>query len=70
MVIYLDQYDPPKPFWMMSIADLVKHNKKCIRLDKRSNFKWRIRQKRRYKNTRNKRNRKTRKRNKITRKRR
>ena len=67
MVIYLDQYDPPKPYWMMSISDLIKHNKKCIRLDQRSNFKWKTRKKRR-KKTRNKRNRKTRKRNKLTKK--
>ena len=66
MVVYLDQYNPPKSFWKMSISELVKYNNKCIKLDKKSNFKYKIRKRRR--KTRNRRNRKTKKkRNKFTR---
>lgn len=71
-------YKPPKPFWSMSIPELVDYNNKCKRLDKyflsgspkktpRSG--GRILNKRR--NTRNKKNRKTRRRkNKRTRRKR
>lgn len=67
MVVYLDQYNPPKPYWKMSISELVKHNNICNRLDKKSNFLWKIKKKRR-KKTRNKRNRKTKRRHKLTKK--
>ena len=65
MVVYLDQYNPPKAFWKMSISELVKYNNKCIKLDKKCNFKYKIRKRRR--KTRNRRNRKTKKkRNRFT----
>ena len=30
----IKDYIPPKPFFMMSIQDLVKYNKHCIKVDK------------------------------------
>ena len=32
-------YKPPKPFWAMSIPELVAYNKKCQRIDKYFLFK-------------------------------
>ena len=71
-------YKPPKPFWAMSIPELVEYNNKCKRLDeyflkgkplKTSRSGGAIKKKRR--KTRNRKNRKTRRRkNKRTRRRR
>ena len=63
-------YKPPKPFWAMSIPELVAYNNKCKRLDeffsKRKTIKnstfWRINYKEKRRKTRNRKNRKTRKR--------
>lgn len=30
----INSYNPPKPYHQMSIEELLKHNKKCIKLDK------------------------------------
>lgn len=69
MVVYIDQYFPIKPFWQMTVEELVKHNNKCVKLDQKAKFKWKIRKTKKRHKTRNKRNRKTKKRrNKNTRK--
>ena len=66
MFINLKRYNPPKPYYKMSIEELVRHNKKCKRLDNLYFNKRKVGgiRKRR---TKNKRNRKTRKRKKRTR---
>ena len=61
----IKSYDPPKPFWSMSIPELVAYNKKCQRIDKYFLFKRKKSKKNR--KTRNRRNRKTKKRRKKTR---
>ena len=72
-------YKPPKPFWAMSIPELVAYNKKCKRLDEFFLKKKTLKSprsggpiiKRRKRKTRNKKNRKTRRRkNKRSRRRR
>ena len=65
MKINLKRYKPPKPFYKMSINELLIYNEKCKKLDK---FYFTSKMRRRKKNTRNRKNRKTRKRNKRTRK--
>ena len=65
MKINLKRYDPPKPFYKMSISELLKYNEKCKRLDKIYFTRKRGGRKR---NTRNRKNRKTRKIKKRTRK--
>jgi len=65
MKINLKRYEPPKPFYKMSISELLRYNEKCKRLDK-FYFTRKMGGKRR--NTRNRKNRKTRKRRKRTRK--
>lgn len=59
----IDSYNPPKPYYQMSIKELLKHNKKCIRLDKYFRRKNTLKGGRKRK-TRNKKNRKTRRRRK------
>ena len=34
MKINLKRYEPPKPFYKMSIGELLRYNEKCKRLDK------------------------------------
>ena len=34
MKINLKRYEPPKPFYKMSINELLQYNEKCKRLDK------------------------------------
>lgn len=58
MKIKLNRYNPPKPFFKMSIKELVKYNKKCVYLD---NLYFKKKQTEKRKKTRNKRMRKTRK---------
>jgi len=65
MFIKLERYNPQKPYYKMSIEELVKHSKKCVRLDNFYFNKRRVGCKRR--RTKNKRNRETRKRRKRTR---
>jgi len=65
MKINLKRYEPPKPFYKMSIDELLKYNDKCKRLDKIYFTRKRGGRKRK---TRNRKNRKTRKRKKRTRK--
>ena len=63
-------YKPPKPFWAMSIPELVIYNKKCKRLDEYFFKKKKLKTprsggsiiKRKKRKTKNRRNRKTRKR--------
>ena len=61
----VNDYDPPKPFFTMSIVDLLKYNKKCELIDKYLFSKTKNTKK--HKKTRNKKNRKTRKRKRQTR---
>tara|TARA_B100000925_G_scaffold246804_1_gene197043 strand:+ start:2959 stop:3243 length:285 start_codon:yes stop_codon:yes gene_type:complete len=72
-------YKPPKPFWAMSIPELVAYNNKCKRLDEyflkgkplKTPRTGGSNTKRKKKKTRNRKNRKTRRRkNKRTRRRR
>ena len=65
MKINFKRYKPPKPFYKMSIDELVKYNKRCILLD---NLYFKKGKKRNKRVTRNKKNRKTKKRKKRTRK--
>ena len=65
MKINLKRYKPPKPFYKMSINDLIKYSKRCILLD---NLYFKGVKKRNKRVTRNKKNRKTKKRKKRTRK--
>ncbi len=55
----MKDYDPPKPFWAMSIPELVKYNKRCKHIDKYLIFKTKKRKK--HRRTKNKKNRKTKK---------
>ena len=57
----LKDYDPPNPFFKMSIDELVKYNDKCVMMDLYN--KNPIKKKRR--KTRNRRNRKTKRRRKT-----
>lgn len=66
MFIKLERYNPPKPYYEMSIEELIRYNKKCIRLDNIYFNKRKIGGERK-RRTKNKRNRKTRKRKKRTR---
>ena len=59
----VNDYKPPKPFFKMSIKDLLKYNKKCQRIDK---YLLSGTRKTKGRKTRNKKNRKTRKRKKRT----
>ena len=43
----MKDYDPPKPFWAMSIPELVKYNKRCAHIDKYLIFKTKKRKKHR-----------------------
>ena len=52
-------YDPPKPFWRMTIPELVKYNKRCKRIDKYLLFKTKKTKK--HRKTKNRKNRKTKK---------
>tara|TARA_B100002019_G_C21207822_1_gene567682 strand:+ start:527 stop:760 length:234 start_codon:yes stop_codon:yes gene_type:complete len=61
----IESYNPPKPFWAMSIPELVLYNKKCQHIDKYFLFKSKKTKKNR--RTRNRKNRKTKKRRKKTR---
>lgn len=56
----IKDYDPPKPFFKMSIEELVKYNDKCVMMDlyNKNPIKKRIK-------TRNRRNRKTKRRRKT-----
>lgn len=65
MKINLKRYDPPKPFYKMSIDELLKYNEKCKRLDK---IYFTRKSGERKRKTRNRKNRKTQKRKKRTRK--
>ena len=62
----VNDYKPPKPFFKMSIKDLLKYNKKCQKIDKYL-FSRTRKTKKGGRKTRNKKNRKTRKRKKRTR---
>lgn len=62
----VNDYKPPKPFFKMSIKDLLKYNKKCQKIDKYL-FSRTRKKKKGGRKTRNKKNRKTRKRKKRTR---
>ena len=62
----VNDYKPPKPFFKMSINDLLKYNKKCQKIDKYL-FSSTRKKKKGGRKTRNKKNRKTRKRKKRTR---
>ena len=53
----IKDYDPPKPFWKMSISELVKYNKKCKKIDKYLLYKSKPSKKHRL--TKNRKNRKT-----------
>ena len=59
----IKDYQPSKPFFTMSIEDLVKHNNKCKKLDKY--FEKKRKNKFKKKQTKNRKNRKTRKRGKT-----
>ena len=59
-------YEPPKPFWRMTIPELVKYNKRCNRIDKYLLFKTKKTKK--HRRTKNKKNRKTKKKRRRTRK--
>ena len=59
----VNDYKPPKPFFKMSINDLLKYNKKCQKIDKYL-FSRTRKKKKGGRKTRNKKNRKTRKRKK------
>ena len=52
-------YEPPKPFWRMTIPELVKYNKRCKRIDKFLLFKTKKTKK--HRRTKNRKNRKTKK---------
>jgi hypothetical protein len=56
----LKDYDPPKPFFKMSIDELVKYNDKCVMMDLYNKNPIKKRRK-----TRNRRNRKTKRRRKT-----
>ena len=61
----LKSYNPPKPFWAMSIPELVKYNKKCQKIDK--SFLFKTKKSKKNRKTRNRKNRKTKKKRKRTR---
>ena len=61
----IKDYIPPKPFWAMTIPELVKYNKRCSMIDKYLIFKTKKLKK--HRRTKNKKNRKT-KRKRRTRK--
>jgi|TARA_X000000368_G_scaffold234385_1_gene185154 hypothetical protein len=61
----IKDYDPPKPFWKMSISELVKYNNRCTKIDKYLIFKTKKMKK--HRRTKNRKNRKT-KRKRRTRK--
>ena len=54
----IKDYNPPKPFFMMSIQELVKYNKHCIKVDKYLLYK--SSKKNKHRRTKNRKNRKTR----------
>ena len=59
----IKDYQPSKPFFTMSIEELVKHSIKCKKIDKY--FEKKSKNKFKKKQTKNRRNRKTRKRRKT-----
>lgn len=59
-------YQPPKPFFMMSINELVKYNKKCQKIDKFLLYKKPKLKK--HRRTKNRKNRKTRRKKRRTKK--
>ena len=62
----IKDYIPPKPFFMMSIQDLVKYNKHCIKVDKYLLCK--NPKKKKHRRTKNRKNRKTRRKKRKTKK--
>ena len=62
----INDYNPPKPFFMMSIQELVKYNKHCIKVDKYLLYK--TSKKKKHRRTKNRKNRKTRRKKRKTKK--
>ena len=61
----IKDYKPPKPFFMMSIQELVKYNKHCTKIDKYLLCK--PSKKKKHRRTKNRKNRKTRRKKRKTR---
>ena len=61
----INDYNPPKPFWNMTIPELVKYNKRCKRIDKY--FLFKTKKTKKHRKTKNRKNRKTRKKRKTRR---
>lgn len=62
----IKDYAPPKPFWAMTIPELVKYNKRCSMIDKYLIFKTKKNKK--HRRTKNRKNRKTKKKRRRTKK--
>ena len=62
----IKDYNPPKPFWAMTIPELVKYNKRCSMIDKYLIFKTKKQKK--HRRTKNRKNRKTKKKRRRTKK--
>ena len=62
----IKDYKPPKPFFMMSIQELVKYNKHCTKVDKYLLYK--SQKKKKHRRTKNRKNRKTRRKKRKTKK--
>ncbi len=62
----IKDYNPPKPFFMMTITELVKYNKHCIKVDKYLLYK--NPKKKKHRRTKNRKNRKTRRKKRKTKK--